>query len=365
MRHSESRYCLFVAWALLILLVGEVCLALLLRRIHPDVGGAIKIMHAYSWLLFSPLIYWVIKFGYSKKVSVMHFVGVHLATCLIYFFAKAVNDLLVCSYFKYHLWPYSPLWERLFNISCRQSFPFNLFVYLGLLGCLYALVLYKKYQDRELRAARLEAQLSNAQLQMINLQLNPHFLFNSLNGISTLIHKDPKTADRMISRLSELLRSTLSQKGKVYVSLAQELDSIQRYLELEKMRFGDRLSFEMEIDSAAKDAKIPCMLLQPLIENAVKHGIAKVSRPGLIRVQSWVDDNTLTICIDDNGPGFDEDETAKSNRGIGQSNCQERLRLLYANQFQFAISTSPLAGARITISIPYEAFDANVEDTAS
>lgn len=352
--NSSKQYLQKTAWALFALAVGEAILAFLLKRIHPDPTGAAFIINAYSWLLFSPLIYYVIQHDPKACKSKLHFVSIHLLVCVLFFMLKAINNLIAFDYMEYHIMPFAPFWERFYSFLFRPGFPSNLFVYLGLMGVYFSFQYYQKFKERELMAAQLEAQLAKTQLQMISMQLNPHFLFNALNGISTLVHRDPDTADRMIARLSDLLRTTLSNKGKSFVSLSDELETINRYLDLEKMRFGERLSVEIEIDPAVKDAKVPCMLLQPLVENAIKHGISQISRPGMIRLQSTRKNGKLLITIDDNGPGFNASAHTGKNTGMGLSNCRERMELLFGRDFRFELSQSPLPGARVVISIPFQ-----------
>src|SRR5262245_14843481 len=211
---------------------------------------------------------------------------------------------------------------------------------------------YRQSRERALRALQLEAKLAQTQLQVLKMQLQPHFLFNTLNAIAALIHQDVELADRMIARLGDLLRSTLENANQQEVSLQQELDFIQPYLEIEKARLGARLSVHLDIDPAARDAKVPNLLLQPLVENAIRHGIAPRPEPGRIDIAARRDNGSLHLSVMDDGPGLKQDDAAKS--GIGLANTRARLEKLYGPEQRLQLSSSPGHGLRVDITIPYQ-----------
>ena len=208
-------------------------------------------------------------------------------------------------------------------------------------------------RDREVKAAQLATQLARAELQVLKMQLQPHFLFNALNAISELVHQDPTSADRMVARLGHLLRLSLEQAaGHQMVPLHQELEFLRAYLEIEQTRFGDRLIVELVAGIEVLDSAVPTLLLQPLVENAIRHGAGQLSGGGRVAVRARRDGERLRITIEDNGPGFPEDDSSLP-AGLGLRNTRERLRQLYGEDHRFRLANGPDGGARLLIEVPY------------
>lgn len=203
-------------------------------------------------------------------------------------------------------------------------------------------------QERE-RALRAEAAAHRARLDALRWQLNPHFLFNALNGISTLVVEGHSAqAAMMISRLGALLRSTLEQSGDE-VTLAAELELVRQYLDIEQTRFGERLAIDITVDAEAWNSRVPVMLLQPIVENAVKHAIATRERGGRIVVGATRDGGTLELFVDDDGPGI-----AQSNGdGVGLANVRQRLEHLYGSDQRLDLLPNAMGGVRARIRLPY------------
>lgn len=210
---------------------------------------------------------------------------------------------------------------------------------------------YSRYREGELRTAQLSAQLAQAQLQALRMQLHPHFLFNTLNAISTLVHKDPEIADRMIARLSDLLRLTLENIGVQEVPLAQELQFLERYLEIERMRFPDRLQVRMHIAPETLDARAPYLILQPIVENAIRHGIAPRSTLGTVEIRADCKNDRLILEVRDDGPGISPDRIPKD--GVGISSTRARLERLYGAAHQFELRNAAEGGLVVTLAIPF------------
>jgi two-component system LytT family sensor kinase len=227
----------------------------------------------------------------------------------------------------------------------------NLLTYTILIAATQGYLYYERYRQGELRAAQLSAQLAQAQLQALRMQLHPHFLFNTLNSIATLIHKDPDAADQMTARLSDLLRLTLENIGVQEVPLAQELEFLERYVEIERTRFSDRLVVRIEADPETLDASTPYLILQPLVENAIRHGIAARSSPGCVTVRASRDNGRLVLEVKDNGPGIPSAEGA--NHGIGISSTRERLAKLYGEAHTFELSNAREGGLAVTLAFPF------------
>jgi two-component system LytT family sensor kinase len=191
------------------------------------------------------------------------------------------------------------------------------------------------------------------------MQLHPHFLFNTLNAISTLVHKDPEVADRMIARLSDLLRLTLENIGVQEVRLAQELEFLERYLEIERMRFPDRLEVRMRIAPETLDARAPYLILQPLVENAIRHGIAPRSTRGRVEVRAERKNGMLILEVRDDGPGISP--KANPKKGLGISSTRARLEKLYGAAHRFDLSNASEGGLVVTLAWPFQVMTAGSE----
>jgi sensor histidine kinase YesM len=227
-------------------------------------------------------------------------------------------------------------------------------VYLLITFLTYAYSYYQRYRQGELRASQLEAQLSQAQLQALKMQLHPHFLFNTLHSISALLHRDTESARKMITRLGDFLRLTLENSGTQEVTLKQEIEFLRCYLEIEQIRFQDRLTTHVFVDPDALDTRVPNLILQPIVENAIRHGVAPRSTPGEIEIRAKQEDGFLRIRIRDNGPGLPMNRTVDSlfKKGLGLTNTQTRLDRLYGADHRFAIANDPAGGLAVTLEIP-------------
>jgi two-component sensor histidine kinase len=224
-------------------------------------------------------------------------------------------------------------------------------IYWGLVGVAHALNSFRQLGDRERRAAKLEAKLASAQLQMLRLQLHPHFLFNTLNAISALIHKDVEVADRMVAQLGDLLRLLLDRFGAPEVTLEEELEFLNRYLEIEQERFGARLRVREQIEAGSQRAWVPPLILQPLVENALKHGIGPGKKGGRITLRARRDrkQGLLRLEVEDNGVGL----AADYRHGVGLSNTCARLRQLYPGAYRFELRAAPGGGTLAVLELPF------------
>lgn len=240
-----------------------------------------------------------------------------------------------------------PYWG--FRTYFNRYFHFNVLLMGGVLGAYHAFRLYMKSTRQQLEASEMENQLVRAQNQALRMQLQPHFLFNTLNSIATLIHSDPEAADRMMVRLADLLRTALDSAATQEVELQQELTFIEKYLAIELIRYSDRLTVRFDIAPDALAARVPAFLLQPLVENAIKHGIAHVSGPCTITVRAGRDGEYLNLEVEDTGRGFEQ-----AHEGIGTRNTVARLSLLYKNRQSFALTSEPGKGTVASIRIPWQ-----------
>jgi two-component system, LytTR family, sensor kinase len=237
-----------------------------------------------------------------------------------------------------------------FNALLFKTWHFNLLVYWVIIAVSFAFDYAQKLRDRELRGAELEKRLTEARLQALQMQLNPHFLFNTLHAISSLMHQDVEAADRMLMKLGDLLRRALDTSDTQEVTLREELAFLRSYAEIEQTRFGDRLKIEMNIAPQALEALVPNLVLQPLVENAIKHGIERHARTGRIEVRATREANTLRLEVRDNGGGLPNGHVSE---GIGLSNTRSRLAQLYGTRQSFNISNAAGGGVVARLEIPF------------
>jgi signal transduction histidine kinase len=333
---------------------------------------ALGVSDWYLWAAWTPAIIWLSHRYPFHQEKWLRSLFAHLACNLVFsFFVFSVTIPI-------YLWVYpaarSPNFSFWLWVQGRANIYMVLYfwIYWAILGAILSVQYYHQFRDRELKASRLQTQLAEAQLQVLRMQLHPHFLFNTLNAISALLHKDIDKADMMIARLGELLRATLENAGIQEVPLRQELGFIQAYLEIEKARLGDRLQVRMDIDPDAMDVEVPNFLLQPLVENAVRHGIAPLARVGRIDICVRLENGALRLEIQDNGPGLSPEQQAHEKasgkiagtlrRGVGIANTRARLQQLYGQHHRFVMENGPTQGLTVTLLIPAQQ-EAEVEKT--
>jgi len=244
-----------------------------------------------------------------------------------------------------------PFWD-LSKASVVSYFHVNLTFYWGIVGVRYIVGNYHKYRERELRALSLETRLAQSQLQVLKMQLHPHFLFNTLNTISVLMAEDTAAANRTLVRLSDLLRMTLDNHGAQEVPLKQELDFLEGYLDIERTRFNDRLTIRVNVEPAALDAQVPNLLLQPLVENAIRHGIFPHARQGVVEISAHRVGDSLCVEVRDNGGGLLEGGP-ESPKGVGISTTRARLEQLYGSAHHFDMRNGPEGGALVKVVLPF------------
>jgi Histidine kinase len=233
---------------------------------------------------------------------------------------------------------------------------FNVPIYWLLVVSMHAVAYHRRSLERERRALQAEALLAEAQWAALQAQINPHFLFNTLNAVALYVHEDPKTAEAMIESLSEMLRTVLAAANRREVSLLEELAFVDRYLAIQQIRFADRLTVKHEIDSNALNAKVPTLFLQPLVENAVIHGIAPERLPGVIFIRAHCSERRLSIQIVDTGNAKHSDLPAgtplNAKEGLGLSNTRARLQAIFGRDFNFTLATAQEGGVCAQIDIP-------------
>ena len=231
----------------------------------------------------------------------------------------------------------------------------NVLFYLGVLIAVVALDLQRQARDRERRSLELEAQLAQAQVMALRMQLNPHFLFNTLNTIAMLVRaSDNDRAVRMLAGLGSLLRHVLEDIGRQLVPLSDELEFIQRYLDIEGLRFEDRLRVRIDVEPGLFDAQVPNLILQPLVENAIRHGIARRAAAGDVRIAASRDRDRILLSVRDDGPGLGEDGASDGRAGVGLENTRVRLHRLYGAAGQLKVEDAEGGGVMAIASFPLE-----------
>jgi two-component system, LytTR family, sensor kinase len=306
----------------------------------------------YSWAALAPGIIWLSRrFPLDKQswhVSLpAHVVGVFVATTL--HIGMAVSTRLAT---HSAIGQSTDSWRLEAQRMFFLNFDWEMMTYWAIVGLSHALSYHREAQTRALRASQLETRLVEAQLQSLQRQLQPHFLFNTLNTISALMHRDVEAADAMIARLSDLLRISLQMVGVQEVTLKEELDFLSKYLEIEQTRFRDRLTVVFEVAPDTLDALVPNLILQPLVENAIKHGIGPRPAPGTVMVRARRVGTTLELAVQDNGVGLSAARLSDFNRGIGLSNTRSRLDHLYGSTHRFEFRQPAEGGLLVLIAIP-------------
>ncbi|MDE3065921.1 MAG: histidine kinase [Verrucomicrobiota bacterium] len=239
--------------------------------------------------------------------------------------------------------PQAGIWSTLLDVLA----------YGALAGLAHSVHFYRRFRERERRALLLESHLANARLAALRMQLQPHFLFNSLNGVTALLRRDPHLAEATLLSLSELLRLALNQSEKTEIPLREEMEFVQRYLAILQTRFGDKLRVEQAIEPASLDCLVPTLLLQPLIENAIRHGIEPAEKAGLVRLTTRRRDGKLILTVEDDGAGLIGPDAASGRTGIGLANLRARLETLYGAGQALELLPRPEGGVMVRVEIPW------------
>lgn len=300
--------------------------------------------------LLSPLVLWL-SARWLLSVHPLRRGLLHAGLSLFFACVYAGLHALVIGLF----WPHSSQW-LLFRKILLGDFTNGILTYWAVLLAGHALAFYVWYRERDVAAARLDARLRAAELETLRMQLNPHFLFNTLNTIGVLMKEDTGEAGRLLVRLSDLLRSVLANTSAQQTDLRQELALLDNYLEIERSRFGDRLHVDRHIDPEALGAAVPMLILQPIVENAIRHGLASRASLGTVTISALRDGGQLLLEVADDGRGWPGEGAARDRRGIGLGNTRARLEKLYGAQQQLLLGASPTGGAAVRIAIPFTPF---------
>ena len=324
------------------------------RPVSPAGPIILGYIEAWSWAAFTPLIFWLSSWSSARTRS--PWFRIPMLLLIGFAIAIVIYTLLDCVRFSI-LEPTAAVGRRgrapraftpLREIG-RFRFLTQLLPYLAVLAAGYAREFFWRDQKRQRQAAQLQAQLAEARLDALRMQINPHFLFNTLHAVSALVERDPGGVRRMIARLSELLRHTIESHATDEVPLREELAFLKRYIEIMEIRFQGRLQVDLKIDEETLNAMVPNLVLQPIVENALEHGVNRATGDGRVAISARRDANRLVLSVRDNGPGLD----AKNESGVGLANTRARLEQLYGAGATLTLSSADGGGVLAEIALPY------------
>jgi two-component system, LytTR family, sensor kinase len=316
---------------------------------------AMQALHWTLWAAFYPVFFLLIRhFPLEPARRVRSLALYILATPVLIFTHATIYLSLIYQMVEQHhkMNPFESVSAFLWGLT-TLDFAYRVLGYSFLLAFSYALDYHERFKDNALKTSRLETQLAHAQLDALKMQLQPHFLFNTLNAISALLHKDPDAADRMIARLGDFLRLTLENDDGHEVALSQEVLFLKCYLSIEEVRFQDRLTTRIDIDPEAQGACVPNLILQPLVENAIRHGVNRLVGPGHIEITAVRRGDRLHLTVKDNGPGWANATGQVRSGGVGIANTRQRLTQLYGDKYRLEFSGPPGEGCTVSLDIPF------------
>jgi LytS/YehU family sensor histidine kinase len=308
----------------------------------------------FGWALMALVAFAVARRVPIQRDRIIRFILVYLASMLGALVLRASWDVAVYSLANW--------WRLTFREAITMIPALRVMVYSLLLGVGYALVYARQLHERELREAQLETELLSAHLNVLKMQLQPHFLFNTLNSISSLMYADVGAADRMVARLADFLRQTLRTLDTQEVTLQEEMNFLTLYLDIERTRLRDRLEVCLDVDEGARVALVPHLILQPLVENAIRHAIAPRVEGGSVTILAKRRGDRLQLVVRDDGPGLQSDP---NTTGLGLRNTRQRLQHLYPGTHRFLIRDARDGGAEVEVEIPYKPIWLENESTAS
>ena len=348
----------FSGWTLVGIIFAGISYAAAIGENNKEFGFVsalrLNLVQFYLWAILSPLI-----FRFSRRFPI-EFRPLNLRNLLLYFPAlisfAGIHQVIHLAV----LWSIIPRWRRQFPalIDCYRAyfgfgFYIDLIIALLIVIAVHALLYYQNFRASELAQSSLKTELARAQLRALKMQLHPHFLFNTLHSISSLVLEDPPKANSMIARLGDFLRLTLENSNQQLISLKEETEFLRCYLEIEQVRFGDRLTVALELEPQTLSVQVPHLILQPVVENAIQHAIAPRAARGHITIEAKRLNNLLRLEVRDNGPGIASNDALLGTEGVGLSNVWARLHQIYGSDFRFELMNARHGGLTVVMEIPF------------
>ena len=306
---------------------------------------------AYTILLLLPPLFAFFRKFSLRRGQLVKLIPLHLLASVAF---GASHTLLMFLSRKLIYWLAFGINYNYGRLDIRFLMEYNhqIITYWVMYGIFFAVNAFRDIQRQKLQASQLQEQLTAARLQALQMQLNPHFLFNTLNMISSTMYDSIEKADAMLTRLSDLLRATLGSAQTVQHTVARELELIDLYIEIMKARFDDKLQFSLDIDAQTQSALVPSFILQPLVENAILHTMQAVQKAE-IGIVSQRDGERLVLIVTDNGPGIDAGQQANNDKGIGLANTRERLEKMYGSAAHLSMQNIEDGGLKVEIKLPF------------
>lgn len=349
---------LFGGWTLVSIIFAGISYAAAIGENNKEFGFVsalrLNLVQFYLWAILSPLLF---RFSCRFPIELR---PLNVRNLLLYFPAlisfAGIHQVIHLAV----LWSIAPRWRQRFPalIDCYRAyfgfgFYIDLIIALLIVIAVHALLYYQNFRASELAQSSLKTQLAQAQLRALKMQLHPHFLFNTLHSISSLVLEDPPKANSMIARLGDFLRLTLENSNQQLVSLKEETEFLRCYLEIEQVRFGDRLTVALELEPQTLSVQVPHLILQPVVENAIQHAIAPRATRGHINIEAKRLNNLLRLEVRDNGPGIAVNDGLVRTEGVGLSNVRARLHQLYGSDFRFELMNARDGGLTVVLEIPF------------
>ncbi len=350
---------LFLGWTLVSIIFAGISYAAAIGENNKEFGFIsalrLNLVQFYVWAVLSPLV-----FRFSRRFPI-EFRPLNVRNLLLYFPAlisfAGIHQVIHLAV----LWSITPRWRQKYPalIDCYRAyfafgFYIDLIIALLIVIAVHTLLYYQSFRASELAQSSLKAQLAQAQLRALKMQLHPHFLFNTLHSISSLVLEDPPKANSMIARLGDFLRLTVDNSDQQLVTLKEETEFLRCYLDIEQVRFGDRLTVTFELEPQTLSAQVPHLILQPVVENAIQHAIAPRSTRGHINIEAKRLNSLLRVAISDNGPGISSNANLPWKQGVGLTNVRTRLQQIYGPDFRFELMNTNGGGLTAVMEIPFE-----------